>query len=38
MSSERGGVPEVPTDVSVQPSLNGGVFVFWRPVRYCYSY
>jgi hypothetical protein len=33
MSSERGGVPEAPTDVSAQPSLNGGAFVFWRPVR-----
>ena len=38
MSSERGGVPEAPTDVSAQPSLNGGAFVFWRPVRYYYTY
>ena len=37
MSSERGGVPEPPSDVSAQPNLNGGLFVFWRPVRYSVS-
>ena len=35
MSSERGGeaVPECPVDVTAQPSVNGGLIVFWRPVR-----
>lgn len=31
---EKGeALPDCPEDVSVQPSLSGGAYVLWNPVR-----